>query len=379
MQAQLSPSSALLVMPIGALLRPVRAIEIDSSISRAAEEFKEHGFGLLPVSERGEYAGCLRQSDVLRAISEGISIHEPISTIMRSGGVVVRPSQSGAEALRLLHDSGEPALIVIDQQAQVLGIVTPVDLLEVSQSQLTPRPIGGMATPFGVYLTNGAISGGAPKWALVATGMLLFGLFFAANSLGVLLYPVLSRWLTESAVQTVLSISTFLLFMAGLRLIPLSGTHAAEHMTVHAIERGEPLVPEVVSRMPRVHPRCGTNLAAGAALFLGIMGSEIVKDMELRLMLAAFITLIFWRPLGSALQYYVTTKPPNRKQLESGIRAGKDLIRRYQHTGSGSTSVLGRLWNSGLPEVILGSFVVQFFILGIYYVLGQPAWLGVYL
>jgi uncharacterized protein YqhQ len=35
---------------------------------------------------------------------------------------------------------------------------------------------------------------------------------------------------------------------------------------VHAIERGEPLLAESVRAMPRVHPRCGTNIVAAAFL-----------------------------------------------------------------------------------------------------------------
>jgi uncharacterized protein YqhQ len=62
-------------------------------------------------------------------------------------------------------------------------------------------------------------------------------------------------------------------------------------MVVHAIERGEPLVLEVVRRMPRVHPRCGTNLVAGIALFLGLanflqgMVPEISETRDLALLL----------------------------------------------------------------------------------------------
>ncbi|MER3495923.1 MAG: hypothetical protein C4320_03425, partial [Armatimonadota bacterium] len=60
------------------------------------------------------------------------------------------------------------------------------------------------------------------------------------------------------------------MFVILFRLLPLAGTHAAEHMAVNALERGEPLDPEVVARMPRTHIRCGTNLAVGAGLFFGI-------------------------------------------------------------------------------------------------------------
>lgn len=369
-----------LSMPIGALLRPLDPLDIHASIESAARVFRETGSGVLPIADRGEYAGRLRQSDLLEALARGVDPLQPVESIAASGGVAVQPYQSGADALRLLNDTGEPGIVVIDSYARVLGIISPADLFSDGHVALKPRSVGGMATPFGVYLTNGSVSGGAPKWALILTGMLLFGLFFTANAITVLISPwVTHLGLSNGTVDLILSILTFALFMLGLRTIPLAGTHAAEHMTVHAIERDEPLVPSVVARMPRVHPRCGTNIAAGATLFLGIMGSDLVHDQELRLMLAALITLIFWQPLGSFLQYYVTTKPPNRKQIESGIAAGNDLLDKYRSSGSSSTSILGRLWNSGLPEVILGSLAIQLLIMGIYSALGKPGWLGVYL
>ena len=35
--------------------------------------------------------------------------------------------------------------------------------------------------------------------------------------------------------------------------------HGAEHMTIHALEHDEPLVPERVRKYPTAHPRCGTE------------------------------------------------------------------------------------------------------------------------
>src|SRR5438270_13233654 len=98
----------------------------------------------------------------------------------------------------------------------------------------------------------------------------------------------------------------------GMRLLPLSGIHAAEHKVVHAIERGEALVPEVVSRMPRVHPRCGTNLWAGATIFLGIFSLPWLDNAS-RLLIAAIVTFVLWRPVGQLMQGPVHTRPPSKK------------------------------------------------------------------
>jgi hypothetical protein len=152
------------------------------------------------------------------------------------------------------------------------------------------------------------------------------------------------------------------LFGLGMRSIPLAGIHAAEHKVVHAIERGEDLDPEVVRRMPRVHPRCGTNLAVGGMLFLGLGSAAWIPDQTLRLMVAILATLLLWRRLGALVQRWITTSNPNEKQLMMGIRSGRELLDRYAHARTAMPSIGQRIWNSGMFQVVAGSFAMYLFI-----------------
>jgi hypothetical protein len=289
----------------------------------------------------------------------------------------IGPHASAAEALRAITEAQQEMAIVVDDQGHVLGCVVPSELLAPRVRVLRPRSVGGMATPFGVYLTNGTVTGGASHLAVVATGAVLFLLLFLANlaTMGVhrLIQPL--QW-SAPAQAWVLGATALTLFLVGIRLIPLSGTHAAEHMVVHAIERGEPLVPEVVRRMPRVHPRCGTNIAAGASLFLGLASSDWIADQQLRLLLAALVTLAFWRPLGAAIQYFVTTKPPTDRQILDGIRAGEQLLRRIMDSPVGPSPLFVRVMNSGLIQIMLGSMSMYYVIQLVGYLLGfREPWL----
>jgi uncharacterized protein YqhQ len=152
----------------------------------------------------------------------------------------------------------------------------------------------------------------------------------------------------------------------------MAGIHAAEHMTVNAIERGEELLPQVVQRMPRVHPRCGTNIAVAAIVFLGLMGQSWIKDSELRLLLAALVTLVIWQPLGTFLQLFITTKPPSSKQLAMGVRAGRELLDRYAVSPYATPNVGTRLLNSGLFHIMLGSFLASGFVWVVSQLLNLP-------
>jgi uncharacterized protein YqhQ len=106
--------------------------------------------------------------------------------------------------------------------------------------------------------------------------------------------------------------------------------------------------------MPRVHPRCGTNLAVGATLFLGLATSRWA-DESTRLLVAAVVTLFFWQRLGAMLQYFVTTKRPTEWQLQMGIRAGRELLEEYKYARTWSPSVWQRIWHSGMVHVMVGS------------------------
>jgi hypothetical protein len=144
-----------------------------------------------------------------------------------------------------------------------------------------------------------------------------------------------------------------LLFLLVLRALPMAGVHAAEHQTVWAIERGLPLRPEFVKQMPRAHPRCGTNLVALAILIQITLGHLPSFDPFLVLLTMLFIYLA-WRSFGTFLQEWFTTRPASPKQLESGIRAGVELMEKYQAQPHVLGSFGQRLFNSGILLSALG-------------------------
>ena len=136
-----------------------------------------------------------------------------------------------------------------------------------------------------------------------------------------------------------------------MRILPLSGYHAAEHMTVHAIEAGEELTPENVRRMPRVHPRCGTNLLAAAGVFI-ILTSRFSSSLSV--LVALVVVAVGWRTVGGWLQYVVTTKNPSDRQLANGVAAGNELLRRFQEQPNLRVTGFQRIWNIGFMQTAAG-------------------------
>ena len=51
--------------------------------------------------------------------------------------------------------------------------------------------------------------------------------------------------------------------------------HGAEHMTIHALEAGDPLTTDAVRKYPTAHPRCGTEFLV-VVIILSIFAFSLV-------------------------------------------------------------------------------------------------------
>jgi hypothetical protein len=255
-----------------------------------------------------------------------------------------------------------------------LGVLLRRDLLAALSGEPVLTQIAGLATPFGVHLTTGSQRAGANDFALASTGAALMVMnLLAVNGTEWLrgqlhrVWPALNALtrsgatgeLVEGIVVAILSLVVFLIL---LRLSPITGTHAAEHMVVHALEEGEDLTLEKVRARPRVHPRCGTNLVAllvmvgiGQTLYAAISAAD-AEVGAVALFALVILVVITWRRLGYGLQRFITTKPPSDRQLKKAIRVGEELLQKAARPAY--VKPLRRFWNAGFVQVVAGFLVV---------------------
>lgn len=310
---------------------------------------------MIAVLDGTEPVGILTEKELLCALAEGWMATDALADFVRPAPRL-SPSDSGAEGLRKISEANAAGALVVDDNGVLAGIVSPVDLYDLRRPLNRPKVVGGMATPFGVYLTTGAFGVGVGPIALVATGMTLMGITLISGVLSAFLGTFMqSHHAKPWAIDLVGTVAAALIFGITLRSIPLSGIHAAEHKVVNAIEQDEELTLDAVRRMSRVHPRCGTNLALGATIYLAIGTTALIPDPTFRLLVAAAVPFILWKPLGTLAQLYITTKPPSDRQLEMGLRSGRLLLQEYQKARIHSPNFGQRILSSGLPYVALGS------------------------
>ncbi len=362
------------------MMRPSGSVFIEDSLAVAAIRMRENGTSFVPVIDGDKLKGAVTEAGLVKALAEGSQPTDSVVLACQPAPTCSRYT-TGAEALRLLSDKASDFLIVVDDDGRTAGLLLPSALLQRPGTPVRPPTIGGMATPFGVYLTTGTLRGGVGNLALMTTGMSMSAMILVGGIIALSATDfAAAHGMTHSAADGLvgpLALGLFLLFM---RLAPLSGIHAAEHKVVHAIERGEELTRETVRRMPRVHPRCGTNIAVGLSLFTGVFSAGILSNFgeDLRVVIALLVALAFWRPLGSFVQYWVTTKPPTDKQIDLGIVSGKDLLKKYEGAHVTHATFLKRLINTGVLHVLAGSAAAYFLVEGVLYLFGHGDLLKVY-
>lgn len=111
--------------------------------------------------------------------------------------------------------------------------------------------------------------------------------------------------LIQHVVEGLIRVAIFLGYLWVISLTPdirrVFQYHGAEHMTIHALEHGDPLTPDQVRRYPTAHPRCGTEFLV-VVIALSIFAFALVGRQEPLVMVGSRILLI---PVIAAVGYEI--------------------------------------------------------------------------
>src|SRR5438445_378287 len=178
--------------------------------------------------------------------------------------------------------------------------------------------------------------------ALFAALVIFIGVPYVATNLARAAIPssvVLN--IVEGVIRLVLLIGYLIAisFMPDVRRV--FAYHGAEHMTIHAFEHGDPLLPERIAPYPTAHPRCGTAFllfvaVVAIALFAFLPRVNLLVDLITRLLLVVPVASISYEVLrlGAAherlpvmrvliapglLLQRITTRRPDARMIEVAV------------------------------------------------------------
>jgi CBS domain-containing protein len=351
------------------LLQEIPSLYPFSSVVEAMETFKKYEVSAIPVvSIDYEVIGIITERDIAHLISLQSIVgwsalkNYSVDTLYLNSTNIVNIEASLEEVAVEFTGKNVEIVPLIDENGKYSGYcITAAKLISYTSNSIKPRTIGGLATPLGVYLTDGVFYSGAGLPGLIATGI-AFGMLI--NIISLLAIIFLEPYKLPQSLMLVIELSLFLLI---LRLSPLSGYHAAEHQTIHAIEKGLELTMENVKKQPKEHERCGTNimiLVLGLSLMfmLSFEYLQYLGMLEQTLILVVFSVILFsnWKKLGNKLQGVFTTARATDSQLMSGIKAGQELLKFYENnTRPLKISASQKMWNMGIFQVLITFTIVS--------------------
>jgi uncharacterized protein YqhQ len=222
----------------------------------------------------------------------------------------------------------------------VRGLVVLYETLVVGTRWLI-RSANVQANEEGVEIGKGGVA-----LMLLITLVLGVGLFF--------LLPLVIATFTTSKIQEgwvqhlVEGLVRVAIFLGYLWVIARTGEisrvfqyHGAEHMTIHALEAGDPLTVDAVRKYPTAHPRCGTEflvvvIALSIIAFALVGRQDAIVMVVSRILLVPVIAAVGYEilkagakyrsnPIVSAIMWpgilvqMITTKQPSDDQIEVAI------------------------------------------------------------
>ncbi len=196
----------------------------------------------------------------------------------------------------------------------VRGVVALIETLSLGMRALSFSANVGMEAE-GQELGKGSMAAMISFSLLFAIGVFFLAPLFASRSLEGLLGSDLASNVAEGAIRLALFLAYIVLIgrMGEIRRVFMY--HGAEHMTVHAQERGDPLEVEAIRKYPTAHPRCGTAFLL-VVMVVSILAFVFVGREPLWWLVASRIVLI---PFIAAVSYELIRF--------SGFHMGNPLVR----------------------------------------------------
>ena len=351
------------------------AVSEHCAVTRLPDLFHAVSSDTLPVIDvQGKIIGIVSEYDLARVVPD-LSINEysyqcdiKVHDIMTKEVWTEQKNTNIKELFNKINNMHTRVIPIVDKDNYYTGnSITRTSIITYLTRLIKPNSLGGLATPLGVYITDGKHQAGAGNLGLFLTGISLgvmlivieqvFGFafkYFDINTTNAAIFPVIFM----------LQISVFILF---LRLTPLAKIHAAEHQTINAIEKGLPLTLETVKLQPREHVRCGTNLMVlfiGLQLviltFVGYLG-KIEPFLQFIFLFGGFM-LVFahWRRWGMWTQKYFTTVKAPDSYILNGIKVGEEIIHKHKEDlDAKPASFFRKLWCMSIIQIISGFIFIQ--------------------
>lgn len=102
----------------------------EDPLKRVVDLMAANDIGSVVVTKGGKVVGIFTERDLVKAMSSGASLDEPVSKYMTKDIIFANPNESVENALAKMLRYGIRHLPVVDEGKRLLGVVSIKDLVE---------------------------------------------------------------------------------------------------------------------------------------------------------------------------------------------------------------------------------------------------------
>ena len=343
------------------LMLPVPTLAATDSVSRALHLMARSQASVLPVVAGTSLVAVVAEVDLLVWIIRqrgSLGFLDPdkahdamVMQVMTSTVAVGYAEETLDTVLPLFEERRLKAIPVLDTLDRYQGMLTRQSVLDALTHQAKPPHIAGLATFWGIRLSNGVTHTGVPDRLLLAHGALLAWILLLAHALAHAVLPKVGPWYLAFFPVFVCIVA----LLGVMRFSSWSGYHAAEHQVMTAIERTETLTPETVRAMPRIHADCEARVTILAGL-LTLLLSFATLDARVAVALLTMAWLGQHR-MALWLQRHIATRPASWKQIVHSVAVATQLLRGPVLWPDVPTGWWQRLWHQGVLSMASGGAI----------------------
>jgi CBS domain-containing protein len=134
--------AAMRALTAGELMsKPVASIEAGEPASQAAARMHAERLHRLVVTEAGQPIGVVARFDLVASMADPHAERDTVASVMSRGIVVCRDDTSLAATARAMTERRSRAVVVVDSQGRLQGVITGYDLLPLIDSDLARETV----------------------------------------------------------------------------------------------------------------------------------------------------------------------------------------------------------------------------------------------
>lgn len=338
----------------------IAGISKNQSLSKIIELLQAKSIETIPILDNEKICGMIDSKELLKTLrylnnNSNIYASKITAENIMTNNISTIPDTSTIEDILEKNAFYHAYTPIVDENNNYTGeCISRKKLICYIFKTLNLGKIIGIATPIGIYLTDGLHQTGSKDFGLVIFGAFLAFLNFLIDFTNFFIN------FNEPIFNIIFKIILFLILF---KILPISSILASKHKVINAMNKGLPLTYDIVEAQSPIYTNGIINLfvLGIGILFIFYINYEFLPDIWIFKFFLTFIFLLIlfshFKHINSFLQKIFLTKNTSKKQILQAIHSAENLQKLKQETPPRKISALQYIYTSGVLQIIVGFLI----------------------